>query len=392
MSTPTTTVLIPTFNRARYLGECLESICGQSTPPDQVMLVDDGSTDETASVVAKFGARVEYIKKENGGKASAINFALPRVRGEVVWIFDDDDLAVKDVLARHLDALARAPHAGFTYGGYIWFHDEPDGTRKFEHVVQRPQVAPEDLFLTLLDDLTINQQAMAIRRGCFDKIGPYDTSYLRGDDYEIIVRLARHFDGVPVEGPTFYRRDHPGVRGAKGDVHSATQNADRWYMDERKLFAELYPKLDLAEYLPRALRRTPLGPAERRRALLQRSCAMSRRALWDQALADLTAAVAIDAGPLSAAEQGICAAAFDAARAIRLSGDLQNPAGRIAALPDAPLAREVRAHLGRGLLRCAKGELRAGNVNFAMSLLRHVPELAGVAGLTRLATYKLGVA
>src|SRR6185312_11802006 len=95
----------------------------QTVVPDQVLIVDDGSTDKTAEVAASFGAPVQYYRKENGGKSTALNFALQHCTGDFVWIFDDDDVAHPTALERFLAALEREPAADFAYGEYARFQD-----------------------------------------------------------------------------------------------------------------------------------------------------------------------------------------------------------------------------------------------------------------------------
>ncbi len=68
------TVIVPTFNRAHYLGECLDALLGQTAPPRQIIIVDDGSTDDTAAVAQAYRGRVEYLRQPNGGKGLATFF------------------------------------------------------------------------------------------------------------------------------------------------------------------------------------------------------------------------------------------------------------------------------------------------------------------------------
>src|SRR3954471_14240389 len=98
-------IVIPTYNRARYLRECLESVLSQTVPPLEVIVIDDGSEDETCSTVAAFGAPVRYVWKENGGKPRALNFAIPQVQGEFVWMFDDDDVALPHAIETRARAM-----------------------------------------------------------------------------------------------------------------------------------------------------------------------------------------------------------------------------------------------------------------------------------------------
>ena len=89
------TVIIPTYNRAHLLRQALDSIFRQTLTPSQVIVTDDGSTDDTREALRGYYDRIEYLPQaHNRGKAAALNAALPRVRGELVWIFDDDDVAL----------------------------------------------------------------------------------------------------------------------------------------------------------------------------------------------------------------------------------------------------------------------------------------------------------
>jgi glycosyltransferase involved in cell wall biosynthesis len=105
-------VLIPTFNRANYIVESLESVLSQTRRPAEVIIIDDGSTDDTVERLAPYMQRIAYLRKENGGKSSALNLGMKAVTGEYVWIFDDDDIAYPDALARHAEVFASNPHIG----------------------------------------------------------------------------------------------------------------------------------------------------------------------------------------------------------------------------------------------------------------------------------------
>jgi glycosyltransferase involved in cell wall biosynthesis len=113
------TVIVPTYNRAEFLVEALDSLLTQTWPPGQIIVVDDGSTDETPAVLGGYNGRLEVVRKPNGGKASALNAALPQVRHGAVWIFDDDDIALPDGLERHLKALNGCGSAGFTISSML---------------------------------------------------------------------------------------------------------------------------------------------------------------------------------------------------------------------------------------------------------------------------------
>jgi glycosyltransferase involved in cell wall biosynthesis len=114
---PTVTVLIDTYNYARFVGRAIESALQQEYdgPPIQVLVVDDGSTDDTAGAVRRFGSAVEYIGKSNGGQASALNVGLRVARGEVICLLDGDDYFYPGKVQRVADAFRGRPEVGLVY-------------------------------------------------------------------------------------------------------------------------------------------------------------------------------------------------------------------------------------------------------------------------------------
>ncbi len=101
MPTPTVTVLITTYNYGHFIEETIDSVLGQEFPQDQVQIVvvDDGSTDDTAERLKKYGSRIEYFRKANGGRASALNLGIAKARGKILALLDADDLFLARKLA-----------------------------------------------------------------------------------------------------------------------------------------------------------------------------------------------------------------------------------------------------------------------------------------------------
>jgi glycosyltransferase involved in cell wall biosynthesis len=106
---PLVSVVIPTYNRGYVIGEALESVMAQTYPRLEVIVVDDGSTDDTAEVVARFGERVRYVRQDNQGLAGARNTGLAHSSGEYVAWFDSDDLCAPGKLALQVAYLQRRP-------------------------------------------------------------------------------------------------------------------------------------------------------------------------------------------------------------------------------------------------------------------------------------------
>lgn len=136
MNSPFFSVLITTYNYGPFVGQAVESILTQEFPPEsvEVLVVDDGSTDHTAECVKKYLPHVEYLRKENGGQASALNAGLLRARGEIVCLLDADDLFLPQKLRRLADAFQKDPTLGMVYHRLQEWHTETGEKRDWEFV------------------------------------------------------------------------------------------------------------------------------------------------------------------------------------------------------------------------------------------------------------------
>ena len=113
---PTVAVIVPTYNHARFLAAAIRSITAQSQPADEILVVDDGSQDDPASVLRGF-SEVKLLRRENGGLAAARNTGLAATAADKVIFLDADDLLHPDAIVAGLAAFADA-HAAFVYGAH----------------------------------------------------------------------------------------------------------------------------------------------------------------------------------------------------------------------------------------------------------------------------------
>ncbi len=123
---PKVSVIIPTYNLSGLVGQAVESVLGQSVTDFELVIVDDGSTDNTREVIKKFvDKRIKYFYKDNGGVASARNFGIKNSSGDFVAFLDDDDLWPPDYLAVMLGALENSDDYGVAYCAMTQVY--PDG-------------------------------------------------------------------------------------------------------------------------------------------------------------------------------------------------------------------------------------------------------------------------
>ena len=117
MSRPRISAVINAYNYGTYICDAIESVLAQDCPPNEMetLVVDDGSTDDTGERVAKYGDRVRYFRKANGGQASAINLGFNEARGEIIALLDADDLWLPGKIRQVTEAFDRNPNAGLVY-------------------------------------------------------------------------------------------------------------------------------------------------------------------------------------------------------------------------------------------------------------------------------------
>jgi glycosyltransferase involved in cell wall biosynthesis len=169
---PIVTVLIDTYNHGRYIEEAIESVLGQDFAEDQVevLVVDDGSDDDTADRVKRYGARVQYFYKVNGGQASVFNFGLAKARGEFVAFLDGDDYWLPGKLRRVAEEFKKNPEVGMVYHRAREF-DMRCGQQEDGSFVAISGVVPASR-KTLLSYILYPTSALAFRRSCLDALLP----------------------------------------------------------------------------------------------------------------------------------------------------------------------------------------------------------------------------
>lgn len=389
--------IIPTYNRARYLADCIGSVLDQTRAPAEVLVVDDGSTDETPQTVAAFGDRVTYIRKANSGKAASLNLALQKSHAPLVWIVDDDDIVCHDALERLAGLLERSPAAGFAYGRHTRFVvDEDTGGSHDIGTGYWCRCSPERFLTATLEDFFAHQPGMVVRRGLYEKVGFFDESLVRSQDYEMAIRLARAGDCVSTDEIVFHQRQHDGMRGDRSERLSADDVTRRWIKYDQGIFRRLYREMALQEFLPRG--EQLVGGRARRRALIQRGVVMARRKLWKTAARDFERAARLDCGPFSAEEKRMLRRAFSSKYGCDEVLSNRKVAANLAGI-DAANAGSLRKNLARGLIWRIREAGRAGRAAKAAMLFAFALRLcagrhgaivpSGAAGSTALREVKL---
>jgi len=197
---PAVSVIIPTYNRAYCLARAVTSVLGQSFADFELIVVDDGSTDDTAAVLAGFGdPRLRVVQHPvNRGVGATINTGIREAAADLIALQDSDDEWLSEKLARQVAVMqAGGDRLGVVYCDQWRFRG---GERSY---FASPHLTPADgiVFVRALDDALYNigNQSLLIRRRCFDEVGLYDESLRRNEDLDMLIRISRrfHFHHIP---------------------------------------------------------------------------------------------------------------------------------------------------------------------------------------------------
>jgi glycosyltransferase involved in cell wall biosynthesis len=181
------TVVIPCYNQASFLGEAIESVQRQTHVRREVIVVDDGSTDDTAAVAAQY-AGVRLLRQANRGLSGARNSGMAAACGAYLVFLDADDRLLPRALEHGLKCLAEHPEAAFTYGKYFIVYDNRTQPSHWWPRVE------QDYYMHLLKVNYIGMHAAVMyRREVFEAVGGFDERLPACEDYDFYLRVARQF-------------------------------------------------------------------------------------------------------------------------------------------------------------------------------------------------------
>jgi len=174
---PTVSVIIPVYNAEAFLAEAIESVLGQSALPQQVIVVDDGSTDQSVQIAQRYQKDILFAQQAHGGSARARNHGVTLAQGEFLAFLDHDDYWVPEKLARQLDAFHADPQLEAVYGQTRQTQSSTTVTAQQRHFGFNAKNGCH------IDTLLIRQAA-------FWRVGPFDPAWL-SDTVEWMWRARR---------------------------------------------------------------------------------------------------------------------------------------------------------------------------------------------------------
>jgi len=216
MSDPLVSVVIPAYNSSRTIAQTLESALTQGIAEIEVIVVDDGSSDDTAEIVRRSeDHRLRLVQRPNGGVASARNAGIELARGEWVAFLDSDDIWLPHKLERQLELMSAQPGCQASQGSAYFVDDQ------LRPLKLRRCIPVDDPLLTFLrfQNLPNAASSWVVRRSLIEQIGPFNADLVILEDWEFSLRLARYASPLCIDEPLTLYRVHPGNTSRNIDIH-----------------------------------------------------------------------------------------------------------------------------------------------------------------------------
>ena len=197
-------VVITTYNNAEYIADAIQSVLNQSRAVDEIVVVDDGSTDSTRRVVADFADQgIKFIQQQNKGAGAARNKGIRETSGEFIAFLDADDMWLENKTRLQVEYLAAHPDAALVSGYARWWNVNSDKA----YIRGKMPRDMKDLRRELLVRNVLGNPSMVmVRRSALEKVGLFSEKIRWGQDWELWQRLVQLYDaGMVPEPVTMYR-------------------------------------------------------------------------------------------------------------------------------------------------------------------------------------------
>ncbi len=229
--TPLVSILVPCYNADRWVDAAIASALAQRGARCEVIVVDDGSTDQTRDRVERFRDRgVTVLQQKNRGASAARNVALAQARGDYIQYLDADDVLDPDKVARQLDRLQREPAGVVASAAWGRFVDDP-ATAVFTHEAVWADLTPADFLVSCaLQELMFPPVAWLIPRAVCEAAGPWDEALSMNDDGEYMSRVLAASTGIVFceDARVFYRTGNPLSYGSRTTRSAAESELRAW--------------------------------------------------------------------------------------------------------------------------------------------------------------------
>jgi len=248
-TTPLVSIVIPAYNRAWCLAEAVDSVLAQDFRDFELIVVDDGSADDTPQLLERYGDAIRVLRRENRGVSAARNAGIAAARGGLIAFLDSDDLWLPGKLSRQVAFFTSHPEALICQTEEVWVRNGRRVNPGKRHLKRGGMIFEPSLELCL-----VSPSAVMVRRELFERAGLFDESLPACEDYDLWLRVSCRFPVHLIETPLIVKR------GGHAD-----QLSRAWGLDRYRIAA-----------LEKLLNSDILNPVQREavQRVLQRKCAV----------------------------------------------------------------------------------------------------------------------
>lgn len=214
---PLVTVIIPAYNSELYIAEAIDSALRQDYPALEIIVVDDGSADNTRNIVLGYGDKVRLLSQHNKGSAAARNLGILNGRGKYVAFLDADDIWWPHKIRYQIAELSKSGYK-MAYSRFIWWRPDKTGQYVVPEIAfstpDNPDISSGEIvtgwtYADLLLDCIVWTSSVIVEKNEIEKAGLFDESLRKGQDYDLWLRLSQQIEMLGLKQPTALYRIHP---------------------------------------------------------------------------------------------------------------------------------------------------------------------------------------
>jgi glycosyltransferase involved in cell wall biosynthesis len=202
---PNVSVVIPTYNSAHLLDDALQSVLEQTYKDFEIIVVDDGSTDNTAEVISKYDDKLRYFRVDNGGPAKARNYGISKSTGKYIAFLDADDKWLPTKLEKQMNMFEQNPEFGMVFTENSLF----DARGIYKNSLGKDRLLKgNNLAQNIFLYSNIGTPTVMVRKDVFDAIGLFEESMVQAEDDNMWIRIAANYQVGFIDGSLVQVRDH----------------------------------------------------------------------------------------------------------------------------------------------------------------------------------------
>lgn len=212
---PNVSVVIPVYNGAAFVGKAIASVLAQTERDLELIVVDDGSSDNTAAVVGGFDdPRLHFVRQENAGPSAARNTGIARARGAWIGFLDADDWWLPGKLEAHLRRAAEERRVGLIYSAVILV-EATTGAVEVRRAALEGEVLPKLFYGNVIVG---GGSGATVRREALERVGSFDPTIRYGEEWELWLRVAAEYPFAAIDEPLTGRLQRPDSHGATNTI------------------------------------------------------------------------------------------------------------------------------------------------------------------------------